>query len=203
MIRSNIADVIGKLKRAKSRIPTEIRSVMVSENYAARMRFIAGDVMDTSPTLNDAERQYIPKLLDTFMHATLAGEMQFSIHMLPLESLVQVTTEGNDFLSVITRQELIDWVAEYKIRDRRDRDRFGTDKPTEVIAERVGWAVQSDPNPWLNSTNPTGLRMVTGLTRLPPHKIAAVLREVMEAWVAYIRETLPRLMQQKLGESVR
>ncbi len=191
---SNISAVMGKLERAKTAIPASINSVMQSQRYAARMRYIAGSIMDDGTILTDDERQFIPQLLDTFMHATAAGHMKFSIQMVPIETLIQFVDDASDFLRMEVRDDLLQWVTDYKQKRGRDYYASGSVRSDEDIAERVAFAIQADPEPWLKSTNPNGLRRYLGLTQLPAEKVSAVLREVIQAWVAYMRATLPELM---------
>lgn len=187
-----------RLERAKNQLPEKLRGVMQSENYAGRLRYLAGITMEDSPQLTDEEKQLIPKLVDSFMHETLAGQMNFTIQMLPIQTLLQESGDERDFLSLIPRQALIDWVANYKEKKGKDYRSDGTVRSDQVIAQRVAFAIEADPEPWLSSTNPTGLRMVTGLTGLSPEKVSALLQDVLRVWSEYMRETLPGATMRQL-----
>jgi hypothetical protein len=171
---------------------------MQAERYAGRLRYLAGITMEDSTVLTDTEKQLIPKLVDTFMAETLNGQMHFSIQMLPIQTLLQENGDERDFLSLIPRQELIDWVANYKEKKGKDIRRDGSTRSDSDIAQRVAFAIEANPEPWLSSTNPTGLRMVTGLTGLSPAKVSSLLQDVLRVWSEYMRENLPGAVAREL-----
>lgn len=198
---TNIKEAIGRLENARQRIPLNLSGMMQSAKFAARMRFIAGSILDDSPMLTDDEKMAIPELLDTFMHATGEGGMKFTIQMIPVEKLIDFVDDGTDFLKMDVQDALLQWVIEYKEKKGRDYYADGTPRSDAEIARRVAFAIQYDDTPWLNSTNPEGLRQMIGLTKLPSDKVSVLLREVLAAWTAYMRVTLPKLAAEEIRKS--
>jgi hypothetical protein len=206
MIKSNIGGAIQRLGQGQRLAMMNLGDVFKSERWGKLLHDLAGITMELSDHLDADQKHHIPAILETFMHATRAGMMSFSIESIPIERLIRDVDTPDDFLGHEVHEELLRWVQEYKIRDTRDINRTtGAAKSDEIIAKRVGFAIQSDPEPWLASTNNNpehpGLRYLIGLTDLPKEKISALLHEVLEAWKAYMLARLPIAALQQIRKS--
>jgi hypothetical protein len=154
-------------------------------------------------SLNDQERSAIPAILSSIFGNKTSKGVQFGANAIRLDSL-EVNQPNDPFgFSGIPRDELVKWVSEFKIKDDRDRDRSGNLKSDEQIAQRVMFAIQANPQPWLDSKNPTGLAAFLGATGLAPESSERLLLAVVRTWAAFVREGFPSMIGFRLSNSIK
>jgi hypothetical protein len=216
----NLTAVIGRFIRAKAVLPQKIKEAVAPGEWISDLRMVAFETL-RAVALSDVERDAIPAIMETFGSGTalfqhfvgpepiaVGGGSAFSLSAFPFSALGKAfdpveLTSNQDF-----RQRVVDWVAQYKIKDERDTDATGQFLDNAQIASRVAAAIRADPEPWLRTDmsghgalNPEGLAMITGLTGLTDGQACRMLKAVLAAWAAYVRMKIGRVAVIKIREA--
>jgi hypothetical protein len=218
LITSNVARVLDRLQGFREKLPGEIAAAFNPSKYQSMMLARAEAVLTANAVENEPEMiQAILKTLKSGM--TQEGGMFFQLGGKTLETLLlQKDPTQLGFSHRITDEALLDWVENFK-ELKGPRDFYQTDaadgsykvgdrKPYKVIANQVLNAIRSRPEVWFSTSeagkgalNPEGLVQVAGLLELSADRASTLLALVLEDWTAFMRETLPQIVAQRIRKA--